>query len=99
LDQPDALGNRILDASCVGYQGGAVPLPSSNTVPVKVVVSPVAGDNVANIQVPPTRTAAMPSTTPPSMSASGANNTPVRCRRVDGSSTGKWTTSAFTSAR
>jgi hypothetical protein len=50
LYQPDALGNRILDASGVGYKGGTVPLPTSNTVPVKAVVAPVAGDNVANIQ-------------------------------------------------
>src|SRR5215471_9959832 len=50
LYQPDALGNRILDASGVGYKGGTVPLPTSNTVPVKVTISPVAGDNTANIQ-------------------------------------------------
>ena len=40
IAQPDALGNRILDCSGVGYLGGAVPLPSSNTVPVAVTISP-----------------------------------------------------------
>jgi hypothetical protein len=44
LSQPDALGNRILDTSAVGYQGGTVPLPASSVVPVKVTISPVAGD-------------------------------------------------------
>jgi hypothetical protein len=47
LQQPDALGNRIVDASGVGYLGGTVPLP---TVPVKVTILPVAGDNRLNIQ-------------------------------------------------
>src|ERR1051326_3501546 len=47
LQKPDALGNRILDNSYVGYKGGGVPLP---VVPVKVTISPVAGDNTANIQ-------------------------------------------------
>src|SRR5581483_7941617 len=42
LYQPDALGNRVLDASSVGYGGGSVPLPTN--IPVKVVVTPVAGD-------------------------------------------------------
>src|ERR1041385_9546775 len=41
LQKPDALGNRILDNSYVGYKGGGVPLP---VVPVKVTISPVAGD-------------------------------------------------------
>src|SRR5581483_3517126 len=50
VSQPDALGNRIADFSGVGYRGGAVPLPSTNVVPVKIVVTPVPGDNVANIQ-------------------------------------------------
>jgi hypothetical protein len=50
ISQPDALGNRILDESGVGYQGGLAPLPSSNTVPVKIIVSPMAGDNTTNIQ-------------------------------------------------
>src|SRR6516225_10173077 len=50
IAQPDALGNRILDQSGVGYKGGTVPLPSTNLVPAKIVVMPVAGDNVSNIQ-------------------------------------------------
>lgn len=47
LRQPDALGNRLLDYTTVGYQGGGVPIPD---VPVRVTISPVAGDNTANIQ-------------------------------------------------
>ena len=47
LRQPDALGNRVLDYSGVGYKGGTVPIPN---VPVKVTISPVAGDNGASIQ-------------------------------------------------
>ena len=58
--QPDALGNRILDYSGVGYRGGLLPLPSSNTVPVKAVVSPVSGDNVANIQAAINLVSALP---------------------------------------
>src|SRR5215471_2166625 len=50
LYKADFLGNRVLDTSGVGYKGGLVPLPSSNTVPVKATVSPVGGDNTANIQ-------------------------------------------------
>ncbi|MGD0260908.1 MAG: DNRLRE domain-containing protein [Verrucomicrobiota bacterium] len=60
IAQPDALGNRILDCSGVGYLGGAVPLPSSNTVPVAVTISPVAGDNVANLQNAINQVAALP---------------------------------------
>src|SRR5438552_524702 len=55
----DYLGNRILDASGVGYKGESVPLPSSNTAPVKVSISPVAGDNTANIQNAINQVAAM----------------------------------------
>ena len=47
IAQPDPFGNRILDQSGVGYMGGTVPLP---VVPVRTNISPVAGDNVANIQ-------------------------------------------------
>lgn len=50
IAQPDALGNRILDESGVGYKGGLAPLPNSNTVPVKIIVTPIAGDNATNIQ-------------------------------------------------
>ncbi len=47
LQQPDALGNRVLDYSSVGYKSGTVPLP---TVTVKTNVSPGAGDDTARIQ-------------------------------------------------
>ena len=48
LHQPDALGNRILDYSGVGYKGGTAPIPD---VTVKTNLSPVAGvDNGPRIQ-------------------------------------------------
>lgn len=47
LQQPDALGNRVLDYSGVGYQGGTAPIPD---VPVRVTLSPISGDNGASIQ-------------------------------------------------
>jgi len=47
LAQPDALGNRILDYSQVGYRNGLTPIPD---VPVKVTISPVPGNDGANIQ-------------------------------------------------
>ena len=47
IRQPDALGNRVLDFSGVGYKGGGVAIPS---VATKTNVSPVAGDNTARIQ-------------------------------------------------
>jgi autotransporter-associated beta strand protein len=50
LSRPDFQGNRIPDSSGVGYRSGIVPLPSANTVPVRTNVSPVIGDNTANIQ-------------------------------------------------
>ncbi|HEV2434387.1 MAG TPA: hypothetical protein VG077_00145 [Verrucomicrobiae bacterium] len=43
----DDLGNHLPDFSHAGYEGGGVALP---VVPVKVAVSPVGGDNTANIQ-------------------------------------------------
>ncbi len=43
----DSNGNRILDYSYAGYQGGGVPLP---LVPVAQTISPVSGDNTAHIQ-------------------------------------------------
>jgi hypothetical protein len=58
--QPDYLGNRVVDASGVGYRAGTQPLPSSNTVPVRVSISPVAGDNTANIQNAINQVSAMP---------------------------------------
>ena len=62
IEQPDALGNRIIDGSLVGYKSGLQPLPSTNVVPVKVTISPVAGDNTANIQNAINQVAAMPMT-------------------------------------
>jgi hypothetical protein len=44
---PDEQGNTIHDSSHAGYAGGGVPIP---TVPVKVTIWPVAGDNTENIQ-------------------------------------------------
>jgi hypothetical protein len=55
--QPDAKGNRIVDYSGVGYKAGIAPLP---VVPVKVTISPVAGDNAANIQTAINQVSAMP---------------------------------------
>lgn len=43
----DNLGNRLPDFSYTGYMEGGVPLPF---VPVKMTISPVSGDNTANIQ-------------------------------------------------
>ena len=43
----DSQGNRIMDFSYAGYGGGGVTIPD---VPVQVAVSPVFGDNTANIQ-------------------------------------------------
>src|ERR1043165_414003 len=47
LCQPDALGNRILDYSMVGYKGGTMPIPD---VTVKTNVAPGVGDDTARIQ-------------------------------------------------
>lgn len=55
--QPDAKGNRIVDYSGVGYKAGIAPLP---VVPLKVTISPVAGDNVANLQNAINQVSAMP---------------------------------------
>src|SRR5580658_2810909 len=43
----DAHGNRVPDFSYAGYMQGRIPIPD---VPVRVIVSPVAGDNTARIQ-------------------------------------------------
>ncbi|HTD21815.1 MAG TPA: hypothetical protein VK738_04125 [Terriglobales bacterium] len=43
----DANGNRILDYSYAGYEGGGMKLP---VVPVVQTISPVSGDNTAHIQ-------------------------------------------------
>ena len=43
----DNMGNHLPDFSYAGYMQGGVPLP---TVPVKLTISPVAGDNTTKIQ-------------------------------------------------
>lgn len=53
----DPLGNRIPDFSHCGYEGGNKPIPS---IPVKVVVSPIEGDNTARIQAALDYTASLP---------------------------------------
>ena len=60
LCQPDALGNRVLDHSGVGYRGGGVPLPGTNTVPVRLTIAPVGGDNTASIQTAINQVSALP---------------------------------------
>jgi hypothetical protein len=45
--KPLSLGDRIMDFSYAGYMGGGVSLPD---VPVKITLSPVAGDNTDAIQ-------------------------------------------------
>ena len=57
IRQPDALGNRVLDYSGVGYRGGTVPIPS---VTVKTNISPVAGDDGASIQAAINYVASLP---------------------------------------
>jgi hypothetical protein len=57
IRQPDALGNRVLDYSGVGYKGGTVPIP---VVAVKTNVSPVAGDDDASIQAAINYVASLP---------------------------------------
>lgn len=47
IRQPDALGNRVLDYSGVGYKGGVVPIP---VVAVKTNLVPVSGNNGPRIQ-------------------------------------------------
>ena len=59
ISQPDAQGNHIIDNSGVGYLGGTVPLPN---VPTVMTISPVAGDNTANIQNALNQLAALPMT-------------------------------------
>jgi hypothetical protein len=56
---PDAQGDRILDFSNVGYKGrGSALLPSD--VPTVRTVSPIAGDDTANIQAAINAVAALP---------------------------------------
>src|ERR1051325_9485446 len=47
LYQEGPRGDRIPDSSVCGYRGGGVAVPDA---PVKVRVSPAAGDNTARIQ-------------------------------------------------
>ncbi|UQZ83036.1 Endo-1,4-beta-xylanase A precursor [Paenibacillus konkukensis] len=54
---PDYKGNRVLDFSNVGYQGGGAALPDA---PVKVVVEPVQGDATQLIQDAIDQVSAMP---------------------------------------
>jgi hypothetical protein len=54
---PDEQGNTILDSSYAGYGGGGTSIP---TVPVKVTVWPVAGDNTENIQAAIDKVSALP---------------------------------------
>jgi autotransporter-associated beta strand protein len=44
----DNLGNHIPDFSYAGYKGGGVAIPTN--VPVRQTLSPIAGDNTAQIQ-------------------------------------------------
>lgn len=53
----DARGNRLLDYSAVGYKGGTAPIPN---VPVKLTISPIAGDDGANIQNAINQVSALP---------------------------------------
>ena len=57
--QPDALGNRILDYTIVGYSNGVVAIPN---VTVKTNLSPVAGDNGPMIQAAINYVATLPLT-------------------------------------
>jgi len=50
-------GVKIPDFSRAGYRGGGVPLP---TVPVKMSISPISGDNTAHIQNAIDAVSAMP---------------------------------------
>jgi hypothetical protein len=44
----DNMGNHLIDYSYAGYEGGGVAIPTN--VPVQQTVSPIGGDNTANIQ-------------------------------------------------
>ena len=57
IRQPDALGNRVLDYSGVGYKGGTVSIPD---VAVKTNLSPVVGDNGPGIQAALNYVASLP---------------------------------------
>jgi len=53
----DVKGNVIPDFSGVGYQNSEAPIP---TIPVVLLVNPVVGDNVANVQNAINTVAALP---------------------------------------
>src|SRR5262249_40487820 len=53
----DSNGNRIMDFSFAGYQGGGVALPSA---PVQATVSPSGGDDTAAIQAAIDAVSALP---------------------------------------
>jgi len=57
LYTPDAKGNVVPDFSAVGYKNSETPIP---TVGVVLTISPVVGDNLANIQNAVNQVAAMP---------------------------------------
>src|SRR5947207_909110 len=57
LYQPRPLGDHIEDFSTSGYMGGTATIPD---VAVKATVSPIAGDNTANIQNAINTVAALP---------------------------------------
>jgi hypothetical protein len=54
---PDEQGNTIHDSSHAGYAGGGVPIP---TVPVKLTIWPVAGDNTEHLQAAIDKVSALP---------------------------------------
>jgi hypothetical protein len=54
---PDEHGNTIHDSSHAGYAGGGVPIP---TVPVKLTIWPVAGDNTEHVQAAIDTVSALP---------------------------------------
>ena len=54
---PDEHGNTIHDSSHAGYAGGGVPIP---TVPVKLTIWPVAGDNTEHVQAAIDKVSALP---------------------------------------
>ncbi|HSV13210.1 MAG TPA: glycosyl hydrolase family 28-related protein, partial [Tepidisphaeraceae bacterium] len=57
LYQPQPLGDHVEDFGMAGYMGGTTPMP---TAAVKATVSPIAGDNTANIQNAINAVAALP---------------------------------------
>src|SRR5687768_1229647 len=54
---PDEHGNTIHDASHAGFSGGGVPIP---TVPVKLTIWPIAGDNTEHVQAAIDKVSALP---------------------------------------